>query len=65
MILDLLAQTLNMNINGTGVADILIAPDLVKELLACEYLVCEEARKYKSSSSFGGISTFLPSTVTA
>ena len=39
MILDLLAQTLNMNINGTGVADILISPDLVKELFTCEYLV--------------------------
>ncbi len=39
MILDLLAQTLNMNINGTGVADILITPRSGQGAAACEYLV--------------------------
>ena len=34
MIFDLLAQTLNMHINRTGISNILISPDLIQKLLS-------------------------------
>ena len=39
MIFDLLAQTLNMHINSTGISNILISPDLIQKLLSCKHLI--------------------------
>ena len=48
MIFDLLAQTLNMHINSTGISNILISPDLIQKLLSCKHLIwrrCQEVKK--------------------
>ena len=39
MVIDLLAQTLDVNIHGTGIADIFIAPYLIQKLFSCENMV--------------------------
>lgn len=39
MILDLLTETFDVYIHGTGITDIFIAPDLIQELFSGEYMV--------------------------
>ena len=39
MILDFFPQTLDMDIHGSGVADVFITPDMVQELLPGKDLV--------------------------
>jgi succinylglutamate desuccinylase len=39
MIFDLLAETLDMHIHGTGITDIFIAPDLIQKLFSGEYMI--------------------------
>ena len=48
MIFDLLAETLDMHIHGTGITDIFIAPDVIQELFPCKNLIgrsCQEIEK--------------------
>ena len=37
--MDLLADALDVDVHGPGVSDVLIAPDLIEELLSCEHPV--------------------------
>jgi hypothetical protein len=39
MIFNLLTKTLYMYIYGTGISDVLIAPDVVKKLFSGKYLI--------------------------
>ena len=39
MIFDLFPETFDMYVNGAGVTDILVAPDVIQKLLSGEYLV--------------------------
>jgi len=39
MIVDFLTQTLNMYVNGTGITNVFISPDLVKKLFTGKYMV--------------------------
>ena len=53
MIFDLLAQTLNMHINSTGISNILISPDLIQKLLSCKHLIwrrCQEVPALSAAS---------------
>ena len=45
MILDLLAETFDMNIYGTGIADVFVTPDLIQQLFSGEDLIWKDARK--------------------
>lgn len=50
VVFDLLTKTLDMNVNGTGIADVFIAPDMVEKLLSGKHLVrgcCEEIEKFQ------------------
>ena len=46
----LLAKSLDVYVNGSGVAEVVKAPYLIKKLVACEYAVvigCEEVEEFK------------------
>ena len=49
VILDLLAETFDMHIYGTGIADVFVTPDLIQQLFSGEDLIwrrCEEIKKF-------------------
>ena len=39
MIFDFFAQTFNVNVYSSGIANIFVAPDVVQKLLSGEYLI--------------------------
>ena len=39
MVLDLFSQPLDMDIDRTGVSEVLISPDVVEQLLTCKDLI--------------------------
>ena len=48
MVLDFFAQTFDMNVYGTSIADVLITPDVVKKLLSGKNLIggrCQKVEK--------------------
>ena len=53
MILDLFPQPLNMDVDGPGVSDVFISPDLVEELFPCEHLIRGRSQEIKQLQFLG------------
>ena len=54
VILDFFPQTLDMYVHGAGVADVLVAPDVIQKLLAGKYLVGRCRQEIEQFQLLGG-----------
>jgi len=53
VILDLLAETLDVHVNSARVADVVVAPDLVQQLIPCKYMVWRCSEKVQQLQLLG------------
>ena len=60
MISDLLPETLDVDVHGTGVADILVAPDVVEKLLSGKHLIGRGSQKIQKLQLLGPTLTVSP-----